>query len=396
MSSKDVKKHKEKKPLKILVVAGAYPPSHGGGGLRVHRTYQRISKKLNLTITVITLANQEYSKKYENYDGVVIHRVKPRRSAIIQFYIIGKIIFRYKLYNYDIMHGVGSSLIVVMASIWGKILSLKLMREVTVYDDSNQVKTLKKSLNYLRFYLPLRLSFKNADLVIALNDVIMRYYIKLRIPSSRIWVRPNPVDTNIYYLPTDDDRSAARCQLGITSGCIVYLLVGQFEPRKNQRFAVELFNILPKDHKLFLVGPVIQKYKWYYESVLTRIREKSLEDNIFIISNYINDLSYYYRSADIVLIPSVSEGTPNVMLEALCCGIPVLVNKSLQLNEYIEDGMNGWNVKLDVSAYRNRAELIIKDLLFLPQRVKIASEASRKYSHVRIDDEFIRYLEKAK
>jgi glycosyltransferase involved in cell wall biosynthesis len=392
MSLQDVK---DKKPLKILVVAGAYPPNHGGGGLRVHRTYKRIVKKVNLIVSVITLQTPEHSKAYEIYDEVVIHRIKPRKSTLIQFYMIGRIIFQYELYKYSMMHGVGSSMIVVIASMWGKLFSMKLIREVTVYNDITQIKLsekIKRSLNYFRFYLPLELSYKNAELVVALNNAIKQYYEKLGIHSSRIWVRPNPVDTSIYHLPSNIKREESRRRLGIKKENIVFLLIGQFEPRKNQRFAVGLLNNLPAEHILFLIGPVVKKYRWYYESVLSDIRESSLENRVHVFPKHSNDLNYYFQSADLVIIPSTSEGTPNVMLEALCCGIPVIVNQSLRLREFIEDGVNGWNAKLNIHEFTERCQLLLQKSRDTSYREIIASTASRKYSHINIDDQFIKYL----
>jgi glycosyltransferase involved in cell wall biosynthesis len=392
-----VNNSKYKKSIKILIVSGAYPPDHGGGGLRVHRTYRRLSDNHELRISVITVKKKEDQSIYDQYEGIDIYRIKPRKSSLIQFFIIGRLMLNKKLYTYSIMHGVGSPMLVVLASIWAKIFSMKLIREVTVYNNNNNsgiANRLKKYANYFRFYYPLQKTIKKADLVISINNKIKDYYIRLGVHNSRIWNRPNPVDTTNFYFPSEKERSKARNNLGIENDTVVCLLIGKFEERKNQRFAVNLIQKLPKNYILLLVGPISQKEKSYYDLLLTDIHKNKLEKNVKLYPEFHMDLTKYFHSADILIIPSLSEGTPNVMLEAQCCGIPVIINEALQLYEYIEDGINGWNSKLNLDSFVKSIKYSNKIIKNTETKKNISVSSCEKYNFTKIDKDFIKILQK--
>jgi glycosyltransferase involved in cell wall biosynthesis len=53
------------------------------------------------------------------------------------------------------------------------------------------------------------------------------------------------------------------------------------------------------------------------------------------------DLARWYRAADLLVLPSHSEGTPLVVMEALCCGTPVLATRVGGIPELIEPGTTG-------------------------------------------------------
>lgn len=54
------------------------------------------------------------------------------------------------------------------------------------------------------------------------------------------------------------------------------------------------------------------------------------------------DLADFYRDLDVLILPSESEGLPNVLLEAMACGTPPLVTNVGGVPQLIEDGSNGF------------------------------------------------------
>ena len=72
------------------------------------------------------------------------------------------------------------------------------------------------------------------------------------------------------------------------------------------------------------------------------------------------DVAEIYREADVVCLPSITEGCPNVICEAMACGCPVLASRITDIPLWIEEGVNGF--------------------LFDPQSVDSIAEAIRKVS----------------
>jgi teichuronic acid biosynthesis glycosyltransferase TuaC len=68
-----------------------------------------------------------------------------------------------------------------------------------------------------------------------------------------------------------------------------------------------------------------------------------LNNNVKFLGNINEDLLVqYYNTADIFCLPSSNEGLPNVIVESLLCGTPVVASSVGGIPEIIKDGVNGF------------------------------------------------------
>jgi glycosyltransferase involved in cell wall biosynthesis len=88
-----------------------------------------------------------------------------------------------------------------------------------------------------------------------------------------------------------------------------------------------------------IVGPISRedKDKSMYNSL--KAYEDKLRGKLFIIQ-FIDKIEDFYKMADTFILPSTNEGMPNVVLEAMACGLPCLVNKVSGAEDII-NGDNG-------------------------------------------------------
>jgi glycosyltransferase involved in cell wall biosynthesis len=88
------------------------------------------------------------------------------------------------------------------------------------------------------------------------------------------------------------------------------------------------------------------------------------------------DLVPVYQAADIFLLTSDHEGTPNVLLEAMACGLPVIATRAGGVPEVVEDGVSGYLVE------PSDEEMLIRRILSLlaakDQRLEIGRAARRR------------------
>lgn len=79
----------------------------------------------------------------------------------------------------------------------------------------------------------------------------------------------------------------------------------------------------------------------YYELCMQTVRDNHLED-IFHFHEPERDIVKYYQRADVFCLPSVYEGYPNVICEAMCCGLPILCSNVCDNPRIVEQGVNGY------------------------------------------------------
>ena len=94
-------------------------------------------------------------------------------------------------------------------------------------------------------------------------------------------------------------------------------------------------------NNFFLKIPVVITSSLCFSSTLCHFLK--IEKNI-IFAGYQKYMRDYYEATDIVVLPSLTEGLPNVVLEAMSIGKPVIATNVGGVTEIIENNVNGWIV----------------------------------------------------
>lgn len=350
----------------LLLVAPVFPPSHGGGGLRIFRMYQKVGESLDLDIVVVTEAGRHYQPGWSDHDGWPVFAL----PADPGFFEIARALPRFLSgagkRHFSAMHLLGNTTSTRWIGLLGLIARIPLIVELTVNPSP-----LRRTFRARVAQLP----FRNAVLPVALNKTIHNWFLEIGVRDELIWERPNPVDTRVFTVPTAAQRNSARAELNLPSGATVHLVLGRFQPRKNQRFAVDVLSRLPASQHLLLVGPVFNDDKSYFSRVLEDVEAQGVGSRVTVIDRHVDKPVRLYHAADQVWLPSTLEGLPNVMLEALCCGLPVLANRALGLEAYL-NGDNGCLLPLNSDAF---AKAALSMRLDCASHFAISTEARAKY-----------------
>ena len=157
------------------------------------------------------------------------------------------------------------------------------------------------------------------------------------VAHGRLKVMPNAIDTR-WPKASARSRSAVRAELGAVEGESVWLSVGRLEPQKGHDDALTAIEAV-KDAgdriRLFIVGEGSLA-----ESLESLRIELGLEADVTFLG-YRNDVDDLMAAADGLLLSSRWEGLPNVVLEALVAGLPVVATDVGGVRELIEDGVSG-------------------------------------------------------
>jgi glycosyltransferase involved in cell wall biosynthesis len=176
--------------------------------------------------------------------------------------------------------------------------------------------------------------FSELDALITNSEPIRTFLQKLDIPT-RIEYIPNGVNLERFHPvdshPDQDDKCALRGSLGIPAGHRLIVSVGAIMPRKGSVHVIRAWsNILeefPDTHLLF-VGPRADvfnaKLKGYNEKI-SRLIDSSRAPGQVHFTGVVDDVERYLRAADIFVLASDREGTPNSVLEAMASELPCIV-----------------------------------------------------------------------
>ena len=175
---------------------------------------------------------------------------------------------------------------------------------------------------------------------------------------SRTSVVYNGLDFPPSEVPVADDAAAGRDRRRRV------VLVGRLSPRKGQDVAVRAIGSLARrgvDVELDLVGDTFRGYEWF-ERELRRLADEAGVGERVHLRGYQAPVWEWYRSADVVVVPSRLEPFGNVAAEALAVGSPVVVSGVGGLTEIVEDGRSGLVVPpADPGALADALERLVRE-----------------------------------
>jgi teichuronic acid biosynthesis glycosyltransferase TuaC len=175
-----------------------------------------------------------------------------------------------------------------------------------------------------------------ADHIITVSDDLANRICAMGIAPGRVTVMPRGVDTQRF---KPGDRIQARAELNLPHDVPVLLWVGRMVPVKNLTRLLGAADHLRKHGQPFLLclvgdGPTRAE-------VTKQIRTRGLERHVRVVGAATQEqLPRWYQASDVFALPSLSEGTPNVLLEALACGKPFVASRVGGIPDLAEPGVD--------------------------------------------------------
>jgi alpha-maltose-1-phosphate synthase len=223
--------------------------------------------------------------------------------------------------------------------------------------------------------------FKDADAILTCNENEAAQ-LRERLPGKRIVVHPHGVPTRIY---REDRREAARTAYPRICNRHLLLCLGRIDPVKNQSWLVEQAPLIIQKHPralLVLAGPCTDEA--YGTRLSQRIRDLGLEDQVMLTGGLpASDprLIGLLQSAEVLLLPSLSETFGLVILEAWLAGTVVLSAPASGPAALVRDGQNGWLFDLNSPAsFHNALDWTLAHPVLARQMAEQGAKLSEEYS----------------
>ncbi|MHB0954792.1 MAG: glycosyltransferase [Pirellulaceae bacterium] len=182
-------------------------------------------------------------------------------------------------------------------------------------------------------------ALRGAAAVISVDQRMADIAHELGANESRIHVIPNGIDLERFQ---PGDRAVVRRQLGLPREGPLIVSVGHLGERKGHRETILALARLPNDVRLVLVGDQSKAHRGGKRELEELARSVGVLDRVVFAGRQpFARVPLYYQAADVSVLASWREGCPNVVLESLACGTPVVATDVGSVPLMIDDGLNG-------------------------------------------------------
>ena len=209
--------------------------------------------------------------------------------------------------------------------------------------------------------------------LLVVNEELRGELQKHGLGGLSVTVLPNGVDTGKYAPPSFDEKLELRRKLGFSADKL-FLFVGRLAPEKRIMEFLELWSELMRELPDSNVRLIIAGEGPLEPALRSAVAALELSRTVLLAGRR-EDLADYYRACDVFVLPSVSEGLSNAMLEAMSCGLAVMATEKGGARDALEGTKAGF-----LFDPFNRAGIknLLRDFMTDRQLSVVMGEAARK------------------
>lgn len=351
----------------------------GGGAERICTELANalVKQGYAVKLLVLNLINSVYDKHLDKHIELINFNVKHARSGFFRIlsYIKDNDFKSILTFNHEI-----AILLVILRTLTRR--SFKIFnRNISTLSIKQKYET-SFWHKYIKEYI-IRILYNKVGQIIAQsnsmkNDLVNHY----KIPSQKISVIYNPVSQAFL-------NDLENAETKFTKKKNEILFVGRLDKIKGINFLLDAFKIIA-EKKPDIILRIVGDGDLHHE--LTEYSNKLCISDKVIFERFKNNIAQYYLNAKLTVLTSLYEGFPNVLVESIAAGTPVVsFDCPSGPSEIIVEGVNGFLVE-----YLNTKQLAEKILLALNKewdRNKIV-ETSKQYRIKPILKQYLTLIDK--
>jgi glycosyltransferase involved in cell wall biosynthesis len=320
-------------------------------------------------------------------EGFQVWRLEPGRlhkhRELRLWYNLARLVWQ-RRHDFDILHSHGAYYTHAFIGPLGRLTGLRTLVKASLANDDLQDLS-RPFIGWLH-----RVMLRRIDAYVAISQDLVQEFRAGGLDPARIHYLPNGVDSVRFHPAAATARARLRADLGLPPDRPVALYVGVLDERKNILWLAQQWVAnrgFATDALLVAVGPQSREDP---DGVL-RGRLQAISQGapeLFQLRGFTPDILPWYQSADVLVLPSLKEGLPNVVLEAMACGLPCVAARASGSRELIVQGRTGYTYEHGDVAEMARA----LSLCLGPEGRSLGAEARRlveaRYSIGAIADRY--------
>lgn len=330
----------EPRKLQVLVLTSQFPhPQNQAAGIFNYQLVLELAEICAVTVvcplpwfprwSILRRFRTWYAfgqvpREYE-FRGVQVHSPKylmaPRLSGPFQgaLVFIGSLAMVWRLHRklrFDVIHALWLYPDSVAAGWLAKLLRIPMVPTALGCDVNRMLSEGGKRQQILAM-------LRRAPSVIAVSEELRQKMVSEGVPPTHVSTIPNGVNRSIFFVR---DRRQARAQLGLPLEKPIIVFVGRLSEEKGLPTLIEAAGRLHANHSAFLLylvgdGPLLGDLQ-------SRVHALGLSETVRFAGRQDHAaVANWFGSCDVFCLPSLREGCPNVVLEALSSGRPVVASR---------------------------------------------------------------------
>jgi glycosyltransferase involved in cell wall biosynthesis len=334
--------------IKVFMMLPYFIPQYGGAELQAYQLALALNDRKRCKLSILTLSSNG-NLAFERLKGLSIYRFRSKSTG---YEALGSFLSKqgssyngfhqHLIYGADPYKQLNIGRLAQEHGLW-QIVKITSSEKVSLIKDKQP-----SSLTLL----------KNAHAIVAINKGIAQELLNANVSPEKIIQIPNGVDTHKFTPISDKEKKDTRIRLGLPLDKTVFIFVGRIVKKKGLDFLLQAWGThekMNKDTVLLILGDDsadIQK-KQVGRNLPCYLEYKELSERLglnrvfWLGSKSHSDLQTYYQASDCLILPSRNEGSPNVVLEAMSSGLPIIGTKIPGILDLIESQHDGLLVDLD-------------------------------------------------
>lgn len=308
--------------MKILQIVPYFFPYIGGQENYVKNLCKQLIKNGHC-IDLIT-SNFPKSNKNENYEGIQIIRYscifRPLRNPITPKFFFPNL----EINGYDVIHTHNEHSFAAIISVLHSIVYKKPL-VITCHGQLFFGNPIYDIIEKIYSRIIGKIIFSKANAIIALSTSDKKYIESFGIKPNKIHIIPNgidPTEINAFQLSNQDIESF-KVRNSISDKFII-LFVGQIIHRKGIIYLLKSIPLIVEKTDKNMLFLFVGNGDYYHEA-LAQVKKLGIEKYTYFTGSVSSkELIAFYQASNLFILPSLSEGLPTTILEAMYFNLPVI------------------------------------------------------------------------